>query len=246
VLAAAAVVAPLAGCERETRPATSAPSALSISAPPQSPPPEASAREAAGRDPRTLVTIQADGGFTASIAGVPACRRAEISECTAELAKRDPAIAELTLRAEPSVTYQSVVDVIEALKPAGVAILFDAPPGAQLATCDTHRATGAGAPSEGPELVVLVSRTHIVVADKVALTVPAFSPEGIPAEHKRCGVNDAFIVPLAKLLPATTEPRGIVVAADRDTPYRVLWEVIHTVQLTLPGRVQLLTTRRAN
>jgi hypothetical protein len=62
---------------------------------------------------------------------------------------------------------------------------------------------------------------------------------------QRCGKDDAFIVPLANLLPRPEQPRDVVIVADRNTPYRVLWEVFHTAQRTVPGRVWLLTTQRA-
>lgn len=244
-----------AGCNREPRTNSAAPPAVSL--PPAPAPSAVGAPAPPDTDPRTLITVHADGTVTASVAGAPACPTRAPEDCAAELLTRQPALTELTLRADPAVRYQTVIDVADAFRSnrdaaPGPRLSFAAPTNAAQSTCNDTEPPARDAPavptegtSESPQVVVAVSRTMILVGEQVALRVAAFTPEGVEAEHKRCGRHDAFIVPLAKLLPKQQARPDAILVADRDTPYRVVWEVIYTTQTTLRGSVRLTAMRHA-
>ncbi len=92
-------------------------------------------------------------------------------------------------------------------------------------------------------LAVLVSKSSIVVDDAEVCKVPADATHGVEAKYKRSGPNDLFIQPLAAQLQQWRErDRQIrlatgkdanaseaILIVDKDTPYRLLVEVLFTL-----------------
>jgi biopolymer transport protein ExbD len=92
-------------------------------------------------------------------------------------------------------------------------------------------------------LAVLVSKSSIVVDDTEVCKVPADATHGVEAKYKRSGPNDLFIQPLAAQLQQWRErDRQIrlatgkdanaseaILIVDKDTPYRLLVEVLFTL-----------------
>ena len=95
-------------------------------------------------------------------------------------------------------------------------------------------------------VVVLISKSHVVVDDNVVCPVPADATHGVEAQYKRSGANDLYIAPLANALQSWRErDRQIrqqlnkdathseaIVVADALTPYRLLVEVLFTLGST--------------
>lgn len=92
-------------------------------------------------------------------------------------------------------------------------------------------------------LAVLVSKSSIIVDDNEVCKVPADATHGVEARYKRNGPNDLFIQPLAASLQQWRErDRQIrlatgkdatsseaILIVDKDTPYRLLVEVLFTL-----------------
>ncbi|HRG95580.1 MAG TPA: biopolymer transporter ExbD [Polyangiaceae bacterium] len=92
-------------------------------------------------------------------------------------------------------------------------------------------------------LAVLVSKSSIIVDDSEVCKVPADATHGVEARYKRNGPNDLFIQPLAASLQQWRErDRQIrlatgkdassseaILIVDKDTPYRLLVEVLFTL-----------------
>lgn len=90
---------------------------------------------------------------------------------------------------------------------------------------------------------VVVSKTGIAVDGKVVVPVPNDASHGVEAQYKRSSATDLFIVPLGTALQAWREKdRNLraatgkdasyseaIVIIDKDTPYRLLTEVAHTL-----------------
>ncbi len=92
-------------------------------------------------------------------------------------------------------------------------------------------------------VTVLVSRSQIMVDDKVICPVPSDATHGVEGKYKRSGPTDLYIVQLANVLqgwrerdrqlktamgkdPSTSEA---IVIADAGTPYRLITEVLFTL-----------------
>jgi biopolymer transport protein ExbD len=103
-------------------------------------------------------------------------------------------------------------------------------------------------------VAVLISKSHIVVDDNIVVPVPADPSHGIEGKYKRSGPNDLFIVPLGTVLqswrdrdkqvraatgkdPSSSEA---IVIADKDTPYRLLVEVLFTLGQTEFSKFHLM------
>jgi biopolymer transport protein ExbD len=103
-------------------------------------------------------------------------------------------------------------------------------------------------PEHEPEgLVVMVSKSQIIVGETVVCPVPPDAPQyGIEAKYKRGSRNDYFIVPLGSALQSwrDTDKRirmatgkdpsqsEAILIADVSTPYRLLTEVMFTLGQT--------------
>jgi biopolymer transport protein ExbD len=101
---------------------------------------------------------------------------------------------------------------------------------------------------------VLVSKSQIVVDNQPIVPVPADATHGVEGKYKRNGPNDLYIVPLATTLqswrdrdkairsatgkdPSFSEA---IIIADRDTPYRLLVEVLFTLGQTQFSKFHLM------
>jgi biopolymer transport protein ExbD len=103
-------------------------------------------------------------------------------------------------------------------------------------------------PASEPEgLVVLVSKSQIIVGETVVCPVPPDAPQyGVEAKYKRGSRSDYFIVPLGSALQSwrDTDKRirmatgkdpsqsEAILIADTSTPYRLLTEVMFTLGQT--------------
>ncbi len=101
---------------------------------------------------------------------------------------------------------------------------------------------------------VLISKSQIVVDNQPILPVPADATHGVEGKYKRGGPNDLYIVPLAttlqswrdrdKTIRAATgkDPSfsEAIIIADKDTPYRLLVEVLFTLGQTEFSKFHLM------
>ena len=101
---------------------------------------------------------------------------------------------------------------------------------------------------------VLISKSQIVVDNQPVLPVPSDSTHGVEGKYKRSGPNDLYIVPLAttlqswrdrdKAIRAATgkDPNfsEAIIIADKDTPYRLLVEVLFTLGQTEFSKFHLM------
>lgn len=93
-------------------------------------------------------------------------------------------------------------------------------------------------------VAVLISKSQIVVDDKPVIPVPADATHGVEGKYKRGGsANDLYISPLAESLKFWRERDKLkrqaagyadlsseaIIIADKDTPYRLLTEVLFTL-----------------
>ena len=101
---------------------------------------------------------------------------------------------------------------------------------------------------------VLISKSQIVVDNQPIVPVPADATHGVEGKYKRSGPNDLYIVDLARTLqswrdrdkairsatgkdPSFSEA---IIIADRDTPYRLLVEVLFTLGQTEFSKFHLM------
>jgi biopolymer transport protein ExbD len=102
-------------------------------------------------------------------------------------------------------------------------------------------------------LPVLISKTQITVDDTVVCSVPKDATHGVEGRFKRSGANDMYIVPLANALQAwrdkdkvmrkamkKSEESEALIIADKDTPYRLLTEVMFTLGQTEFAKFHLM------
>jgi biopolymer transport protein ExbD len=104
------------------------------------------------------------------------------------------------------------------------------------------------APDSEPEgLVIIVSKSQMIVGESVVCPVPPDAPQyGVEAKYKRGSRNDYFIVPLGSALQAWRDSdkrirmatgkdpshSEAILIADVATPYRLLTEVMYTLGQT--------------
>lgn len=106
---------------------------------------------------------------------------------------------------------------------------------------------------------VLISKTQIVVDNQPVVPVPADATHGIEGRYKRSGPNDLYIVDLARSLqswrdrdkairaatgkdPSFSEA---IIIADKDTPYRLLVEILFTLGQTEFSKFHLMVLQGA-
>jgi biopolymer transport protein ExbD len=108
-------------------------------------------------------------------------------------------------------------------------------------------------------LVVLVSKSQIVVDDNVACSLPADTTHGVEAKYKKSGPNDLEIVPLENAAHSWRErdrqmriaqgkdPNAseAIIVADKGTPYRLLCEVLFTMGASEFSKFHLMTMQGA-
>lgn len=106
-------------------------------------------------------------------------------------------------------------------------------------------------------VVVTVSKTQILVGDNRVLTLPnkeSMAATGVGARYKRSGPNDLYIVPFGEALKSARrtdkllrQAKGLdpssseaIIVADRNTPYRLLIEVLFTLGQSEFGKYHLM------
>ena len=103
-------------------------------------------------------------------------------------------------------------------------------------------------------VTVLISKSWIVVDEHQIVPVPADPTHGVEGKYKRGGPNDLYITELGRTLQnwrdrdkqvrAATgrDPSGseAIVIADKDTPYRLLVEVLFTLGQTEFNKFHLM------
>jgi biopolymer transport protein ExbD len=103
-------------------------------------------------------------------------------------------------------------------------------------------------------VAVLVSKSWIVVDDKQVIPVPSDATHGVEGKYKRNGPNDLYITELANRLQnwrdrdkAIRSQTGkdasgseAILIADKDTPYRLLVEVLFTLGQTEFNKFHLM------
>ena len=108
-------------------------------------------------------------------------------------------------------------------------------------------------------VAVLVSKSQIIVDDNPVVPVPADATHGVEGKYKRSGPTDLYIVPLANALQSWRERdkqirlatgkdashSEAIVIADRDTPYRLLVEVLFTLGQTEFNKFHLMVLQGA-
>jgi biopolymer transport protein ExbD len=88
---------------------------------------------------------------------------------------------------------------------------------------------------------IIVSKSHIMVEDEAVVEVPSDATHGLEAKYKREGPNSLYITKLGQTVKAwrdvdrqvrPKEAAGgseAIIIADKDTPYRLLVEVLFTL-----------------
>ena len=90
---------------------------------------------------------------------------------------------------------------------------------------------------------IIISKSHIMVEDEAVVDVPQDATHGVEAKYKRGGPNDLYITKLGQTVKAWRDTdRQIrqatgkdasgseaIIIADKDTPYRLLVEVLFTL-----------------
>lgn len=90
---------------------------------------------------------------------------------------------------------------------------------------------------------IIISKSHIMVEDESVVDVPQDATHGVEAKYKRGGPNDLYITKLGQTVKAWRDtdrqlrqatgkdPSGseAIIIADKDTPYRLLVEVLFTL-----------------
>ncbi len=108
-------------------------------------------------------------------------------------------------------------------------------------------------------LPVLISKSGITVDDNTVCPVPPDATHGVEGKYKRSGANDLYIVPLANALQSWREKdrqiragRGLdpnaseaIIIADKDTPYRLLVEVLFTLGQTEFAKFHLMVLQKS-
>ncbi len=103
-------------------------------------------------------------------------------------------------------------------------------------------------------LVVLISRSNIVVDDNAVCPLPADASHGVEARYKKSGPNDLEITPLENAAHAWRErdrqlrlasgkdPNSseAIIIADKGTPYRLLCEILFTLGATEFSKFHLM------
>jgi biopolymer transport protein ExbD len=103
-------------------------------------------------------------------------------------------------------------------------------------------------------LVVLLSRSNIVVDDNAVCPLPADASHGVEARYKKSGPNDLEITPLENAahswrerdrqlrLASGKDPNAseAIIIADKGTPYRLLCEVLFTLGATEFSKFHLM------
>jgi biopolymer transport protein ExbD len=102
-------------------------------------------------------------------------------------------------------------------------------------------------------LVVLISKSNIVVDDNTVCPLPADASHGVEARYKKSGPNDLEITPLEnathqwrerdrQLRAAQGKPNEseAIIVADKGTPYRLLCEVLFTLGATEFSKFHLM------
>lgn len=101
---------------------------------------------------------------------------------------------------------------------------------------------------------VLISKSQIVVDNQPIVPVPVDATHGVEGKYKRSGPNDLYVVPLATTLQSWRDRdkaiRGAtgkdpsfseaIIIADKDTPYRLLVEVLFTLGQTEFSKFHLM------
>ena len=90
-------------------------------------------------------------------------------------------------------------------------------------------------------LPIIISKSHIMVEDEAVVDVPADATHGVEAKYKRGGPNDLYITKVGQTVKAwrdidrqvrpkeAKEGSEAIIIADKDTPYRLLVEVLFTL-----------------
>jgi biopolymer transport protein ExbD len=108
-------------------------------------------------------------------------------------------------------------------------------------------------------LPVLISKSGVTVDDNTVCPVPPDATHGVEGKYKRSGANDLYIVPLANALQSWREKdrqiragRGLdpgaseaIIIADKDTPYRLLVEVLFTLGQTEFAKFHLMVLQKS-
>jgi biopolymer transport protein ExbD len=90
---------------------------------------------------------------------------------------------------------------------------------------------------------IIISKSHIMVEDESVVDVPADASHGVEAKYKRGGPNDLYITKLGQTVKSwrdidrqVRQAQGkdasgseAIIIADKDTPYRLLVEVLFTL-----------------
>ncbi|NOU30388.1 MAG: biopolymer transporter ExbD [Polyangiaceae bacterium] len=108
-------------------------------------------------------------------------------------------------------------------------------------------------------LPILISKSGITVDENTVCPVPPDATHGVEGKYKRSGANDLYIVPLANALQSWREKdrqiragRGLapdaseaIIIADKDTPYRLLVEVLFTLGQTEFAKFHLMVLQKS-
>jgi biopolymer transport protein ExbD len=106
---------------------------------------------------------------------------------------------------------------------------------------------------------VIISKSKIMVEDEPIVDVPADATHGVEAKYKRGGANDLYITKLGQTLQSwrntdrdlrraqgkDASGSEAIIIADKDTPYRLLVEVLFTLGQTEFNKFHLMVLQGA-
>jgi biopolymer transport protein ExbD len=104
---------------------------------------------------------------------------------------------------------------------------------------------------------VIISKSHIMVEDEAVVDVPSDASHGVEAKYKREGPNSLYITKLGQTVKAwrdvdvqvrpkeAKDGSEAIVIADKDTPFRLLMEVLFTLTQNQFNRFHLMVLQGA-
>jgi biopolymer transport protein ExbD len=185
----------------------------------------------------------------------PGTHRASIPRYKAELRK-----AVRRASGEPEVNFLNIVAMLDIMTIILVFLLKSlGESSASIPQSDDLRlpASFVKTPPADEGVVVTVSKTQILVGDNRVLTLPnkeSMAATGVGARYKRSGPNDLYIVPFGEALKSARrtdkllrQAKGLdpssseaIIVADKNTPYRLLIEVLFTLGQSEFGKYHLM------
>lgn len=173
--------------------------------------------------------------------------------------------ASVSVDAAPETAYGDFIALLDALRRDAKGNLFPSPSFAlpqarvKVSTRGAGTTVTPGALAEAPSPaddapVIVMSRSALRVDQGPELvhvrSLAELAASGLPRESKAAGVDDLYIVPLARALDDARKnrpsaPPEAILALDTGVPYAVIAEILYTLEQSGFTRVHLLVLQKA-